>query len=259
MNAECVGARPHGIGLSWRTMFPYDPTLLATVQTTPQCIADVVQILEAIEAVCADGDGLKWFNWLYLQVTQAVEARVNADGFADSAWIAALDVAFARFYFAAVESSLSGTSAPGCWQALFDRRSQSAIARIQFALAGMNAHINHDLPQAILAICKATGLPPQHGTTQYNDYTALNTTLDSLIDAAKQSLRVRLLGDALPPVSALDDTLAAWSLATAREGAWTNAELLWHLEDAPLIATAFLETLDGLTALASKTLLVPVP
>lgn len=243
-------------------MFPYDPILAAAVQTTPQSIADVVQILDAIEVACADGDGLKWFNGLYLQVTQAVEARVNAAGFTNPAWVAALDVRFARFYFAGIQSALSGGSqgkAPGCWQALFDRRSQSAIARIQFALAGMNAHINHDLPQAILAICKATGLPQQHGTTQYNDYTALNTTLDSLIDAAKQSLRVRLLGDALPPVSALDDTLAAWSLATAREGAWTNAELLWHLEDAPLIATAFLETLDGLTALASKTLLVPVP
>jgi len=254
---------PHGIGLSWRTMFPYDPTLLAAVQTTPQSIADVVQILEAIEAVCADGDGLKWFNWLYLQVTQAVEARVNAGGFADSAWIASLDVAFARFYFAAVESSLSsastGGSAPDCWQALFDRRGQPAIARIQFALAGMNAHINRDLPQAIVTTCKVTGLPPQHCTTQYNDYTALNTTLDSLIDAARQTLRVRLLGDALPPASALDDTLAAWSLAAAREGAWTNAELLWHIEDAPLIASAFLETLDGMTALASKTLLVPVP
>jgi hypothetical protein len=240
-------------------MFPYDATLLAAVQTTPETIADVVQILEAIEAVCADGDGLKWFNWLYLQVTQAVEGRVNAGGFADSQWIASLDVTFASFYFAAVKSSLSGTSTPGCWQALFDRRGQTAIARIQFALAGMNAHINRDLPQAIVDTCKATGLSPQHGTTQYNDYTALNTTLDSLIDTAKQSLHVRLLGDALPPVSALDDTLAAWSLAAAREGAWTNAELLWHIEDAQLITSAFLETLDGLTALASKTLLVPVP
>jgi hypothetical protein len=123
----------------------------------------------------------------------------------------------------------------------------------------MNAHINHDLPQAVAATCRATSIPPQHGTTQYSDYTALNTTLDSLIEAAKITLRVRLLGDALPPVSSLDNTLAAWSVAAAREAAWTNAELLWHLTDAPLIASAFLDTFDGLTALASKTLLVPVP
>ena len=246
-------------------MFPYDSALLAAVQTTPQSIPDVVQILETIEATCIDGDGLKWFNWLYLQVTQAVEALVdpagpaNPSGFTNPAWLAALDVQFARFYFAAIQSSLSGASTPGCWQALFTQRNQPAIARIQFALSGINAHINHDLPQAVLATCQASSVPPQHGTTQYNDYTALNSTLDSLITAAKTTLHVRLLGDALPPVSALDDTLAAWSVAAARESAWNNAELLFHLADAPPIASAFLDTLDGLTALAGKTLLVPVP
>jgi hypothetical protein len=239
-------------------MFPYDLTLLAAMQSSPQSISDVVQILEAIASTCTDGDGLKWFNWLYLQVTQAVETRVNTNGFGDSSWIAALDVQFASFYFAAINSSLSGNSTPGCWRAVFAQRNQPAIARIQFALAGMNAHINHDLPQAIVATCKSTGIPAQHGTTQFNDYAALNATLDSLIDSARKTLRVRLLGDALPPVSALDDTLAAWSVTAAREAAWNNAELLWHLADAPPIASAFLDTLDGLTAVASKTLLIPV-
>jgi hypothetical protein len=243
-------------------MFPYDPILAAAVQTTLQSITDVVQILDAIEVACADGDGLKWFNGLYLQVTQAVEARVNAAGFANPAWVAALDVRFARFYFAAIQSALSGGSqgkASGCWQAVFDQRNQTAIARIQFAMAGMNAHINHDLPQAVLDICQTTAVPPQHGTAPYDDFTALNTTLDSLIEAAKTALDVRLLGDALPAASRLEDTLAAWSLADAREAAWNNAELLWHLADAPLAASALLDSLDGLTAVASKTILVPVP
>jgi hypothetical protein len=243
-------------------MFPYDPTLADVARTTPQTIADVVRILEAIQAACSDGDGLKWFNGLYLQVTLAVEARVNAAGFANPAWIAALDVCFASYYFAAIQSALSGNfpeMAPGCWQALFDQRNQTAIARIQFALAGMNAHINHDLPQAVLDLCRSTQVPPQHSTAAYNDFTSLNSTLDSLIEAAKRDLRVRLLGDALPPASRLEDTLAAWSVAGAREAAWNNAELLWHMTGAPLAASAFLGTLDDLTAVAAKTLLVPVP
>ena len=246
-------------------MFPYDPSLLAAVQTTPQSIPDVIQVMQTIDATCIPGDGLKWFNWLYLNVTQTVQARVNItdptdpNRFADPAWIAALDVAFARYYFAAIQSSLSGATTPGCWQALFAVRNQTAIARIQFALAGMNAHINHDLPQAILGLCQATSTAPQHGATQYNDYIAINSTLDSLIQAAKITLRVRLLGDALPPISALDNTLAAFSVSAAREAAWSNAELLWHLDtDAPPLAAALLDTLDGLTALASKTLLVPI-
>jgi len=87
-------------------MFTYDPALLKAAQAEPQCVADVVRIMQAIDAVCVEGDGLKWFNGLYLEVTLAVQARVNAGGFADPAWIAALDVRFARFYFDAIRSSL---------------------------------------------------------------------------------------------------------------------------------------------------------
>ncbi len=244
-------------------MFPYDASLVAAASASPQTVADVVQILESIQAICADGDGLKWFNGLYLEVTQAVQARcqsaeTGAEGFANPAWIAALDVRFASFYINAVKSSLSGAATPGCWQAMFAVRNVPTIARIQFALAGMNAHINHDLPQAVLAICQATSDPPQHGTAQYNDYTAINTTLDSLMIATKQTLHVGLLGDALPPVGRLEDTLAGWNISVAREAAWNNAELLWHLDGVPAVAATFLDTLDGLTTVAGKALLVPV-
>ena len=240
-------------------MFPYAQNLLKTVRTAPNSVAEVLAIMQNIEATCADGDGLKWFNWLYLQVTNAVETRIAAGGFADPAWLAELDVQFARLYVGALASSLSGQSTPGCWQALFDNRSQVKIARIQFALAGINAHINHDLPEAIVATCAATGTIPQHGSTQYNDYSGLNTTLDGLVNAAKQTLHVRLLGDPLPPVSHLENTIAAWSVTAARESAWNNAEILWHLHPEPGLSAAFMGSLDGLTTVASRTLLVPVP
>src|ERR1700736_1189152 len=99
--------------------------------------------MESIDVTCIDGDGLKWFNWLYLQVTKAVENRIALQGFSDPAWLAELDVQFARLYFGALEAELSGQPTPGCWRALFTSRSQTLIARVQFALAGINAHINH--------------------------------------------------------------------------------------------------------------------
>lgn len=240
-------------------MFPYNSTILAAVAAPVQSVADVLQTMQTIAGTCVDGDGLKWFNWLYLQVTQAVEARIAGGGFSDPAWLAELDVQFARLYFSALQSSLSGKSTAGCWQAVLESRDQVAIARIQFALAGINAHINHDLPEAIVATCEATNTTPDHGGTQYNDYTALNSTLDSLIESAKQTLHVRLLGDALPPVSHLEDTIAAWSVSAAREAAWNNAGLLWHLRPLPELEANFLDTLDGLTTVAGKALLVPVP
>jgi hypothetical protein len=240
-------------------MFPYDPQILAAVETAPQDIPQVLATMNAIAAVVDDGDGLKWFNWLYLEVTQAVEARVAGGGFSNAAWLAELDVQFASLYFAALRDALAGQAAPGCWKALFARRAEVEIARIQFALAGINAHINHDLPLALDATCQATGTVPVHGSALYNDYTSVNSTLDGLVELAKQTLMVRLLGDPLPPVSHLEDTIAAWSVAAARDAAWTNAEVLWSLRGAPRLYSRYMDVIDGLTAVAGKSLLVPAP
>ncbi len=239
-------------------MFPYDEALLAAIPV-PQSIGDVLTGMRAMDALFADTDGLRWFHRLYLQVTEAVAERVAAGSFANSAWLAALDVQFAGLYFDALREQLSGRRAPDCWRALFDRRQDAAAARIQFALAGVNAHINHDLPVAIVAACRAAGAAPRHGSPDYMDYTAVNSTLDSLIDTARKELMVRLPGDPLPAVSHLEDRLAAWSVAAAREAAWTNGEVLWGIGEDSSLATRFVAMLDGLAAVAGKTLMVPVP
>jgi Family of unknown function (DUF5995) len=239
-------------------MFSYDPQILAALpaapQSPPNSIDDAVATMQAIDALCEDADGLKWFNWLYLAVTQAVGARVSLESFADPAWMASLDVHFAGLYFSALRAQLSGAAPPECWKLFFDRRNFTPLARIQFALAGINAHINHDLAIAIVN----TGVAPVHGDAHYRDYTALNTTLDSLVAAAKQTLNVRLLGDALPPVSQLEETLAAFSVAAARETAWTNAEILWSLRGVPPLYSRALDGLNGFTSVIAKGLLIAV-
>ena len=238
-------------------LFSYDAPLAAAVQTTPQSIPEVLQVLQTIDAACVAGDGLKWFNWLYLIVTQAVENRVAAGGFNDPQWLAELDVQFAALYFSALNAALTGAPCPGSWDAMFSRRDQAEIARIQFALAGMNAHINHDLPLAIVATCKDRNTVPQHGTPQYNDYSALNTTLNGLIDTAKKTLNIRLVGGPLPVVSHLEDLIAAWNLADFREGAWRHAESIW--QDSALAVDILEGTIENVTAFASEAVLVPVP
>jgi hypothetical protein len=94
-------------------LFRYDAQLAAAAQTTSQSIPEVLQVLQTIDATCVDGDGLKWFNWLYLTVTQAVENRVAAGGFNDPQWLAELDVQFAALYFSALHATLTGVPCPG--------------------------------------------------------------------------------------------------------------------------------------------------
>ncbi len=240
-------------------MFPYDSALLAATPSAPQSIGEVLAGMRAMDALFLDGDGLRWFHRLYLKVTEAVAARLAGGGFTNGTWLADLDVQFAGLYFDALRRQLSGQTAPGCWRALLDRRADAPVARIQFALAGVNAHINHDLPFAIVATCRRVGTAPRHGSTEYADYTALNATLNTLIDTAKAELMVRLLGDPLPAVSHLEDRLAAWSVSAAREAAWTNGEVMWGIGGDRLLASRFEGMLDGLTAVAGKTLMAPVP
>ena len=225
----------------------------------PETIAEVLTVLRGMDASLTDDDGLKWFNHLYLRTTEAVAERIAEGGFANPAWIERLDAVFASHYFTAVEAWEARRPVPGCWSALLDRRGNPAVARAQFALAGANAHINHDLPVAIVETLSAMGVAPHVAGVQYADFTSLNGTLGALVETAKAELMVRLPGDALPPVTHLEDTLAAWSLAAAREAAWTNAELLWDVRDIPLMSGRYLDVIDGLATVAGKALLVPVP
>ena len=237
-------------------MFPYDNLIVSAVRRSPQTVSDVLEVMKIIDGICADTDGLKWFNWLYLHVTQAIQARIDAGGFTDPTWLADLDVVFAQFYFKALGTALTGSPTPGCWKAMFSVRSDARITRIQFALAGMNAHINHDLCQAIVSTCRSTSRPLQHGTGQYSDYTSVNATLNSMIESAKQSLAVCLPGTFIPPISQLENVIAAFDISVAREHAWNTAEALAILPETA--AGQLLKFVNGITAALGKTLLVPI-
>lgn len=112
-------------------IFDYDNRLLATVAVKPRVIGDVIGILETIDAICVDQDGLKWFNSLYLRTTPGT--------YQDAAWLMALDVRFAQFYLDALTGWLSHGEVAEFRRVLLERREQGRTARVQFALAGVNA------------------------------------------------------------------------------------------------------------------------
>ena len=116
---------------------PASSSLLAIVGSTPPAsIDDVIQRMQSLDSALAGKDGLKWFNLLYLQVTQQVRQNPPQEGWKAPVWLARLDVIFATLYFKAIADSLSGKPVPSSWQALFEARERSGIHRIQFALPG---------------------------------------------------------------------------------------------------------------------------
>jgi hypothetical protein len=171
-------------------------------------IADVTARMRTMYEGLPQQDGVACFTRLYLAVTEAV---LDAHGtFASPRFLSRLDVRFAELYFQAL------THPPRAWAPLLEARSDEGIAPLQFALAGMNAHINRDLPIALVQTYKELGLEPRRVGPEYADYLAVNTILVSTETVAKREL---LEGDLKVVDEALgefDDVVAMWNVERAR-------------------------------------------
>ena len=112
------------------------------------------------------------------------------------AWLTRLDVVFAQFYFTAILNWLNDpANVPSSWKALFEARFRPGIERIQFALAGMNAHINHDLALALLQTDAELNLTPGKTSPEYDDFERVNGILEAVLPQALQFLASGILGE----------------------------------------------------------------
>ena len=144
----------------------------------PGRVADVVERLRAIEETLPEDDGVRAFTALYRAVTEAVDERVRPGTFAEPRFTRWLDVVFANLYLRALKSHVLGPKRPPrAWAALFEARSRPGVAPIQFALAGMNAHINRDLPLALVETCRALDVVPTRDCQRHAEYRAIDPLL----------------------------------------------------------------------------------
>jgi uncharacterized protein DUF5995 len=220
-------------------------------------IAAVLARLSAIARELPAAEGEARFNHLYLEETVAVDTAARTAEFEDPEFMGALDVIFAGLYFAAIDDSRTGQPLPRCWAPLFAARSDTRIAPIQFALAGMNAHINHDLALALVSTCEARSVVLARDSPQHRDYLKINDTIAATEARVKQEFLTGMVGVADEVLGHLDDVIAIWSVTEARNAAWTNAEALSALRGHPDLSAAFQDALDGTVGFASRGLLIP--
>jgi hypothetical protein len=221
-------------------------------------IDEVLAIMTAVDSLLPDSDGLKWFNRLYLRVTQSVRRAVGSTAFRDARFMSELDVVFANLYFAAITAGeVDPLRAPSAWRPLLGARSSRRNSRLQFALAGMNAHINRDLPQGIVTVFEKLGGDPTTAQARRADFDGINDLLERVESEVKDDFSLGVIGVVDDAAGTADDVAAMWNVRAARQAAWTNAEVLWALRGAPILRDKFFDRLDGLTGLAGKGLLVP--
>ncbi|MGI5400326.1 DUF5995 family protein [Streptomyces sp. CA-135486] len=220
----------------------------------PTPVGSVVERMRSFRAKWPATDGVAVFNRVYLAVTEEIGRRIGGGEFADRRAAVTLDVLFARRYLTAVDAAAAGHRPPACWRPLFQYRRHPGVRPLQFALAGINAHIGHDLALAVVDTCCALGCEPADLEGEFDRVGDILTLLE-------ERIREDLMPgpDLLEIADPLTHLLGSWSLERARDGAWSAARLLWGVRKLPDLAEEFTQRLDAGVGLVGRCLLTPWP
>src|SRR5215467_1056788 len=219
-------------------------------------VAEAIARMGALDQALPAGDGLGCFNHMYLGIMQQIAQRLSQGFFTDPVTMTHLDVVFANLYFAAADAG-EPSAAPAAWQPLLQRRAEAGIEPVQFALAGMNTHISHDLPIAIATTCAELSFPPT-ATVFRDDYEKVDQILDAAEQSARESFESGVILAADQHLRSVLNLIANWDLNQAREIAWNTALALWEARDVPVAADLLRASLSRAVAATSQLLLVSV-
>ena len=121
---------------------------MGDVRTIPALLERMDALVEELQA---EGTAGRYFLSTYTRTTRAVADALEDGRFEDPAWVEEWDVVFADLYLDALRAYRADpASTPRPWRVAFE--ADPALPPVAHVLLGINAHINYDLPQALLAV-----------------------------------------------------------------------------------------------------------
>ncbi len=115
-------------------------------------LATTIDELRTVALDSTDASG--YFPALYARVTDRIQTAAVGGRFEDAGRMEDFARAFARWY---VRPRTGRAEVPGCWRAAFDVAGDGDLMIVQHLLLGINAHVNHDLPQVVVERVPAGG------------------------------------------------------------------------------------------------------
>ena len=204
-------------------------------------------------STAGDDDGIACFSGLYRTITRTIDVTP----YEDRAFLERLDLEFARRYFDALRAyAADRTTAPGPWKLLFDARSNPRIERVQFAAAGVNAHINFDLAAALLSTFP--DFPPNEA--RHRDYDTVDDAFKKHMDKLREYYDAPF-GDSLWDKTVLDrlaNLIGDMLVRGTRANAWDDAMRVWRAKDRDRARADMLDRLDVGASFLGKALLLPI-
>jgi hypothetical protein len=195
--------------------------------------SDIAGLVGRMEGLLAQlqvaGDPGRFFLATYLRTTRAVAEELGRGRFRDPEWVERWDVAFADLYLDALEDAQAGRRPPGPWAVAFGAGDRDGLPPLRHVLLGMNAHINYDLAQSLLAVIPERQFEdPELLASRHADHEHIDQVLVARVGAEDTELEA-LSG----PRSRTDRVLAPLNrLATrrflkeSRAKVWANTRLL---------------------------------
>ena len=219
-------------------------------------IDDVLERMDTISSALPASDGVAVFNRMYRQVTHLIDQAVDASAFQAGDFLARLDVHFANLFFDAYAADEAGEPVPRAWAPLFEYRAKPNTHPVQFALAGMNAHISHDLPHAVVSACREAGVEPTDDSPEHADFTQTNDVLENASGEIKSWFHTGLVATLDDLGGRVDDALSMYGIHVARAGSWLVSQTLWGLSDNPVMLDLFQKGHRRAVELTSRGILI---
>ena len=190
-------------------------------------VADLVRRIELAHAeLAATQHTQRYFCGVYLRSTLSMQDELSRGGFADPDWVGRLTVAFATAYLDALEAWRDGRPVALPWRLAFDASPE--LSPLVHELIGLNAHLNFDLPAALLSVTTAADRGDDAlVAVRLADFTHIDTVMVRRIPEEYGHLRAlggpvrqEVLARLLYPLNSLASR--RW-LVAARRSVWHNA------------------------------------
>ena len=256
------------------------------VNTHDRTVATVLDDMQRrIDAIPPAVAHRRIFAETYFRTTRAVGTAIEEARFEDPDWVEKWDVVFADFYLRAYDADCAGTAdsagtagtadssdssdiadssdssdsdsarVPRPWRLAFD--APADLPALRHVLLGINAHVNYDLPQALLAVISDDDFTdPVLMARRRRDHERIDAVLASRVAAEDDKLGPRTLLDrVLDPLNRLGSKRF---LKEARQKVWLNVEQLQLARlDGPERYRRRLAELEVLSAAKIADLLTP--
>ncbi len=214
--------------------------------------AVIERMQRVLDGIAPELPHRRFFTGTYLRTTRAVGDAVDQAFFEDPEWVERWDVAFAGLY---LDAAADEAAAARPWRLAF--AAPAELPQLRHVLLGINAHINYDLPQALLAVISDDDFAdPVLMGRRRRDHERIDAILAGRVGQEDAEYADRSLTDRL--LTPLNHRASKRFLAEARRKVWLNTEELQRARVAgPDAYRARLAELEVLSAAKIADLLAP--